>query len=73
MLKSMRATLSEEGLDGEKSSARDTYTSLADVEVTRSLVRHDTMGLTAFLERALSRAPSGMALKEMLGPTDVKI
>lgn len=56
MLKSMRATLSEEGLDGDKSSVRDTYSSLADVEVTRSLVKHDKMGLAAFLEHALSRA-----------------
>jgi murein DD-endopeptidase MepM/ murein hydrolase activator NlpD len=55
MLKSMRATLSQEGLDGDKSSARDTYASLADVEVTRALAKHDKMGLTAFLERALSR------------------
>src|SRR5262249_55618239 len=55
MLKSMRATLSQEGLDGDKSSARDTYSSLADVEVTRALAKHDKMGLTSFLERALSR------------------
>jgi murein DD-endopeptidase MepM/ murein hydrolase activator NlpD len=29
---------------------------LADVEVTRSLAKHDKMGLAAFLERALTRA-----------------
>ncbi len=55
MLKSMRATLSQEGLDGDKSSARDNYSSLADVEVTRSLAKRDSMGLVAFLERGLSQ------------------
>lgn len=54
LMKAMRATLSNEGLDGDKSSARDTYSSLADVEVTRSLAKHDGMGLAAFLERGLS-------------------
>jgi flagellar protein FlgJ len=62
LMKAMRATLSAEGLDGDKSSARDTYSSLADVEVTRSLAKHDGMGLAAFLERGLSRiAPKGDA------------
>lgn len=55
MLKSMRATLTQEGLDGDKSSARDTYSSLADVEVTRSLAKRDKIGLVTFLERALSK------------------
>jgi Rod binding domain-containing protein len=55
LLKSMRATLSNEGLDGDSSSARESYMSLADVEVTRSLAKQDGMGLTAFLERALSK------------------
>lgn len=55
LLKAMRATLSAEGLDGDSSSARDTYSSLADVEVTRVLAKRDGMGLTAFLERGLSR------------------
>ena len=55
LMKAMRATLSGEGLDGDKSSARDTYSSLADVEVTRSLAKHDSIGLAAFLERGLSR------------------
>jgi len=55
MLKSMRATLSGEGLDGEKSSSRDTYSALADTEVTRALAKHDGMGLAHFLEQPLNR------------------
>ena len=53
MLKSMRATLSGEGLDGDKSSACDTYTALADTEVTRALAKRDGMGITQFLEQSL--------------------
>jgi Rod binding domain-containing protein len=56
LLKSMRATLSSEGLDGNNSAARDHYLSLADIEVTRSLVKRDDMGLSRFLERALRPA-----------------
>jgi Rod binding domain-containing protein len=55
MLKSMRATLSGEGLDGDKSSSRDTYAALADAEVTRALARRDGIGLTDFLEQSLHR------------------
>lgn len=55
LLKAMRATLTNEGLDGDRSAARDNYMSLADVEVTRSLAKRDGMGLAAFLERALSK------------------
>ncbi|MGE0680714.1 MAG: hypothetical protein AB7P69_07380 [Candidatus Binatia bacterium] len=55
MLKSMRATLSGEGLDGEKSSSRDSYVALADVEVTRVLAKRDGVGLTDFLEQSLHR------------------
>jgi Rod binding domain-containing protein len=55
MLKSMRATLSGEGLDGDKSSSRDTYAALADVEVTRVLAKRDGIGLTDFLEKSLHR------------------
>lgn len=55
MLKSMRATLSGEGLDGDKSSSRDSYVALADVEVTRVLAKHDGVGLVNFLEQSLHR------------------
>jgi len=55
MMKAMRATLTYEGLDGDKSSSRDTYTALADTEVTRALARHDGMGLANFLEQPLNR------------------
>jgi Rod binding domain-containing protein len=72
MLKSMRATVSGEGLDGDKSSSRDTYAALADVEVTRALARRDGIGLTAFLEQSLrhvkqtvdAQASSSMADEE---------
>jgi Rod binding domain-containing protein len=55
MLKSMRATLSGEGLDGDASSARDTYAALADVEVTRTLAKRDGMGLVHFLAQPVTR------------------
>ncbi len=55
LLKAMRATLANEGFDGDRSAARDNYMSLADAEVTRSLAKRDGMGLAAFLERALSK------------------
>ena len=55
MMKSMRATLSSEGLDGEESSSRDTYGALADTEMTRVLAKYDGMGLTHFLEQPLNR------------------
>jgi len=55
MLKSMRATLSGEGLDGETTSARDTYAALADVEVTRTLAKRDDMRLVHFFEQPLAR------------------
>jgi Rod binding domain-containing protein len=64
MLKSMRTTLSSEGLDGNSSAARDNYLSLADIELTRSLAKDDGMGLTAFLERALSRGITQHAQEE---------
>ena len=64
LMKAMRATLSDEGLDGDRSSARDTYSSLADVEVTRSLAKHDGVGLAAFLERGLSRVAQKVAAQE---------
>ena len=83
MMKSMRATLSNEGLDGEKSSARDTYSALADTEVTRALAKHDGMGLAHFLEQPLNRmvktikaqeawsnAGGGKSLKESWGSAD---
>lgn len=71
MLKSMRATLSSEGLDGESAGARENYSTLADIAVTRSLAKNDGMGLTAFLERSLSRVvASTTVLKETLGSTD---
>lgn len=55
MLKSMRATLSGEGLDGDKSSSHDMYGALADVGVTRALAKRDGIGLTDFLELSLHR------------------
>lgn len=55
MLKSMRATLSGEGLDGDKSSSNDMYGALADVGVTRALAKRDGIGLTDFLELSLNR------------------
>jgi murein DD-endopeptidase MepM/ murein hydrolase activator NlpD len=55
MLKAMRATLSEEGPDGQPSTGRSTYTSLADVEVTRALAKRDGIGLASFIERALEK------------------
>jgi Rod binding domain-containing protein len=55
LVKSMRATLSNEGLAGDTSSSRDSYLSLADVEVSRALAKRDGMGLAAFLERALGK------------------
>ena len=64
MLKSMRATLSGEGLDGDKSSARDTYTALADTEVTRALAKRDGMGITQFLAQSLTRMGTMVGAQE---------
>ncbi len=70
LLKAMRATLSNEGLDGDRSAARDNYMSLADVEVTRTLAKRDGIGLAAFLERALSKlAPKPDAQDGLQGET----
>lgn len=65
MMKSMRATLSSEGLDAEKSSARDTYNMLADTEVTRVLAKHDGMGLVDFLEQPLNRMMKTVKAQEV--------
>lgn len=64
MLKSMRATLSGEGLDGDKSSSREMYAALADGEVTRVLSKRDGIGLADFLERSLSQLESKVGAQE---------
>jgi len=65
MLKSMRATLSGEGLDGDASSARDTYAALADVEVTRTLAKRDGMGLVHFLAQRAFKPDKGIPFERM--------
>jgi Rod binding domain-containing protein len=58
MLKAMRATLSDEGFDGQPSPGRSLYTSLADVEVTRSLATRAAKSNDDALECGGAPAPS---------------
>jgi murein DD-endopeptidase MepM/ murein hydrolase activator NlpD len=53
VIKAMRATIPRGGLFEQNSLARDIYTSLADVEVSRAMARREGAGLVGFVERAL--------------------
>jgi murein DD-endopeptidase MepM/ murein hydrolase activator NlpD len=67
MLKAMRATVPQSGLFAQDSAAKETYTSLADTEVTRVLAKQDSLGLGKFILEGMDRHERGK--DEGAGPT----
>lgn len=56
MIKAMRATIPQGGLSEEASFERDSYMTLADMELARVIAKREGMGLAKMVERALERA-----------------
>lgn len=54
MIKALRATVPQGGLWAQDSLAHDVYTTLADMEIARSMARQQGVGLVGYVERALA-------------------
>lgn len=54
MIKALRATVPQGGLLAHNSLSHEIYTTLADMEIARSIARHEGTGLVGFVERALA-------------------
>src|SRR5262245_5006111 len=59
MLKAMRATIPQGGIFTQDSAAKETYTSLADTEVTRALAKQDALGLGKFILQGMDKHGRG--------------
>ena len=53
VIKAMRTTIPAGGLFENDSLSQDVYSTLADVEVARAMVKREGLGLTKFIEKAL--------------------
>ena len=54
VIKAMRATVPADGLFEKDSLSQDLYSTLADVEVARAMVKREGVGLTKFIEKAMA-------------------
>jgi murein DD-endopeptidase MepM/ murein hydrolase activator NlpD len=59
MLKAMRATVPQSGFFTQDSAAKEIYTSLADIEVTRALAKRDSLGLGEFILQGMDKHGRG--------------
>ena len=59
MLKAMRATVPQGGFFTQDSAAKEIYTSLADIEVTRALAKRDSLGLGEFILQGMDKHGRG--------------
>lgn len=71
VLKAMRATLPQDGLDGSESLSRDIYTSMMDGEIAKAVAQRDSSGFARTVEKALDKmiAPPAPSQGESAAPS----
>lgn len=76
VIKAMRATVPSGGLFESDSLSQDVYSTLADAEVARSLVKREGVGLSKYIERALDahdRVLVPPASRSVLPPLETRV